>query len=121
MPDFLSALLTFTIASPVAWEHHYGVLLPIFAWLTPALRRHPVFGRSTWWVLGGAYLLASNLIGATLHFAHTPLSPLQSYLWFAALAVLALLYRLRERMGDPRSLRILDSDLSPRRPADLPQ
>ena len=101
-PDFLIALLTFTLASPVAWEHHYGVLLPIFAWLTPALRRHPVFGRSTWWILGGAYLLASNLIGATLHFAHTPLSPLQSYLWLAALAVLALLYRLRERMGGAR-------------------
>ncbi len=52
--------------------------------------------------LPGAYLLASNLIGATLHLAHTPLSPLQSYLWFAALAVLALLYRLREQMGGAR-------------------
>jgi len=101
-PDFLIALLTFTLASPIAWEHHYGVLLPIFAWLTPALRLEPVLGRATWWVLGGAWLLASNLIGATLHFAHTPLSVLQSYLWFAALAVLVLLVRLRDQMAGSR-------------------
>ena len=36
--DFLIAALTFTMASPIAWEHHYSVLLPIFA---AALARGP--------------------------------------------------------------------------------
>ncbi len=24
-----------TLASPIAWEHHYGILLPLFAWVLP--------------------------------------------------------------------------------------
>jgi len=35
--DFMLAALAFTIASPIAWEHHYGILPPIFAVLALAL------------------------------------------------------------------------------------
>ncbi len=31
--DFGFALLCFTMASPIAWEHHYGVMLPSMSWL----------------------------------------------------------------------------------------
>ena len=29
--DLMIAALTFTLAAPVVWEHHYGIALPIFA------------------------------------------------------------------------------------------
>jgi len=41
------AILTCVMASPVAWEHHYGILMPFYAVLLPALVRRPVFGRAT--------------------------------------------------------------------------
>ena len=33
--DFCLAALSFTMASPIAWEHHYGILLPILAAIVP--------------------------------------------------------------------------------------
>lgn len=80
-----------TMASPVAWEHHYGVLLPGFALLLAAVLDRP--GRA-WWGLAAAYLVAANVLSPLNWLAGTPLNPLQSYLFFAAVGVLALLLRL---------------------------
>ena len=33
--DFCGMAVSLTIASPIAWEHHYGILLPIFAIMLP--------------------------------------------------------------------------------------
>ena len=43
MIDFAVMTLTATVASPIAWEHHYGVTLPLFAVLAPMVvrPRHP--------------------------------------------------------------------------------
>lgn len=95
--DLLIVLLTATMASPVAWEHHYGVLLPIFAWLMPGLIAEARWG----WgrvalVLGSiAYVLSSNFFGITHAFDTRAAALLQSYVFFAALIVLGLLYRAR--------------------------
>ena len=35
--DFCLMALSCTMASPIAWEHHYGILLPIFAVLVVAV------------------------------------------------------------------------------------
>jgi hypothetical protein len=93
--DFCVMALTLTIASPVAWEHHYGMLLPIFAMLLPLLWRRPVFGRATIPYLAVSYMLCSNYLPVSKAFARTPLNFLQSYLLAGALMVLIALYRVR--------------------------
>ena len=94
--DFALAGLVATMASPIAWEHHYGVLAPIFAFLLPALLKYPVAGRATLPLLAASYVLASNFIDAAQRLTEVPVwNVLQSYLFFAALTVLALLWRLR--------------------------
>ncbi len=42
--DLALVMLTLTIASPIAWEHHYGLLLPVFAVLLPAVVRERPWG-----------------------------------------------------------------------------
>lgn len=95
--DFLLAALVFTAASPIAWEHHYGVLMPMFALLAAGwVIASPV--KSYWraGVAGGAIFFAASLpLWAVL-----PVSPalflLQSNLYLAGLAMIALLWRLAQ-------------------------
>ena len=86
--DFSLMALSCTMASPIAWEHHYGILLPIFAVLVVLVARRPL------WLglLAVSYALASVYIPATMLLAPTPFNFAQSYLLFAALIVLALLH-----------------------------
>jgi hypothetical protein len=86
--DFSLMALSCTMASPIAWEHHYGVLLPIFAVLVAAATPGAL------WVawLAAAYSLTSVYIPATMLLAQSPLNFLQSYLLFGALIILALLH-----------------------------
>jgi hypothetical protein len=98
--DLLIAGLTFTIASPVAWEHHYGVLAPMFAVLLPTLLARPVLRRWTLPALGLSYMLTSSLFYFTIKVAERPLlTPIQSYLLAGALLALALLYLARDEGG----------------------
>jgi hypothetical protein len=94
--DFLTAALTFTIASPIAWEYHYGVALPILAALLFALLRLPrgTAGLGLWAGLGLAYLLTANFFPITNLLAETSLNVVQSYLLLAGLLTLWLLYRV---------------------------
>jgi hypothetical protein len=96
--DLLIAGLSFTIASPIAWEHHYGVMMPMYAVLLPAMLRWPVFGRWSLVVLGACFALSSHFIAATQEVADRwYLTPAQSYLLFAAFVVLVALYLVRNR------------------------
>jgi alpha-1,2-mannosyltransferase len=83
--------LSTTLASPIAWEHHYGILLPIFFALLPSILRDR--HQLTLWM--ASYVLASNFLPVTQLFAGSILNVLQSYLLAAVLAVLWLLYRRR--------------------------
>jgi hypothetical protein len=98
--DFALVVLSVTIASPIAWTHHYAVLLPILALVAPAALRARVFGRRTgaWLVI--AFILASHNIPFPDGFSDPPLNLLRSYVLFSAFAVLVLLYRLAKE-GDP--------------------
>jgi hypothetical protein len=87
-------LLTSTMASPVAWEHHYGILLPIFAWSFALALRERTWGRATLPILALSYLVASNLIDRAQMLAPLPANALQSYLFLAAAILLAYLYSL---------------------------
>jgi len=93
--DFALILLSLTIASPIAWDHHYGILLPIFALVLPAAISQRPFGAWTTAYLWLAFLLTSQVLyGITGYLADTHWNVLQSYLFFGAMMVVLLLYRI---------------------------
>lgn len=95
--NFLLAALVFTIASPIAWEHHYGVTLPIFAVLVWVLliREAPRELK----VAGGGLavlFLAMAVRLVPLKYLSGPFHVLQSHIWIAALCLMAILWRLAQ-------------------------
>ena len=99
--QFQLAALAFTIASPLAWEPHYGVLAPIFATLFCFVLGMPDRRTREAWLLGLAitFVVSANHWAFVGLFAHTPLLVLQSYLLFAALGVMAMLWRATKIPG----------------------
>jgi hypothetical protein len=93
--DLMIAGLSITMASPIAWSHHYGILMPMFAVLLPAMVRRPVFGAASMAYLAVAYVLSSNLFYITRSFADSSFTIVQSYLFFGAVMVLVALYFVR--------------------------
>ena len=91
--DLSVVVLAATLTAPVAWEHHYGILLPIYAAVTPSMLVQRPFGRWTAATIGITYLLAANYVQFTNHFADSWLNLVQSYLLAAAVVLWALLYR----------------------------
>jgi hypothetical protein len=96
--DLGAAVVGCTLASPVAWEHHYGVLLPVFAALFAALCRARAPARA-WVALGLSYALTGSALAGANRLAGTPWNFLQSYALAGGLLALALLLRLRGRCG----------------------
>jgi hypothetical protein len=83
-----------TVASPIAWEHHYGVLLPI-AGIALALLCSPGAPRSALAVLAGSWVLTANYLPAANYLSDTWLNFIQSYLLFAALMLLGVIMFVR--------------------------
>ncbi len=96
---FCQMALATTMAAPIAWVHHYGILLPIFAWLWPLLWFDERFRHASRWRVAFVvcYVLASSYISGANALASTWLNVLQSYLFFAVLAVFAFLLYVRMR------------------------
>lgn len=93
-------ILSLTIASPIAWEHHYGVVLPILAVALGGVVRWKPFGRWSIAMLAIAYLLTSQTFFSVVNrAAHTHLNFVQSYMFFGAILLLVLLcgVSLRQR------------------------
>jgi hypothetical protein len=97
MADLSLVTLACTMASPVAWTHHYNVLLPIFSWMIPVLWFRPVFGKTTLPAAGACYLLLATYPPVEKQLATAPfaLNILQSYVYLAAGVIFVALYRLR--------------------------
>lgn len=95
--DFSIVALTCTIASPVAWEHHYGILLPIYAFLLPyILLNKKKFGSLTIPYVYTSYVLSSHYFALSKKLAFTPLlNIVQSYMFIGGLMLLVCLYVLR--------------------------
>jgi alpha-1,2-mannosyltransferase len=101
LTDLLIASLSFTLAAPIVWEHHYGVVLPVFAAVLPAVVGSKRSGPATLWLLGLAYVFISNNFRVLNRLAESHWNFLQSYVFFAGLLLLVLLYRLRRaQAGD---------------------
>src|SRR5262249_7273586 len=86
--DFCTMMLSITIASPIAWEHHYGIIFPVFAMLLPTV----IGNRRRLILLTVSYVLISNFIPATNLLAATVLNVAQSYLLVGAIVVLLMLH-----------------------------
>jgi hypothetical protein len=86
--DLMILLLSTTMASSIAWEHHYGIMLPMFALVTPALLRLRPCGRWTLGLLVVAYELVSLRLSITNVAAATHWNFLQSYVLAGALLFL---------------------------------
>ncbi len=87
--DFCVTALCLTLASPIAWEHHFGVTLPMFAvLLATADRRH-----LPWLAL--SYLSIATFLPVTNLLAATVWNVAQSTLFAGALMLLAMLIAAR--------------------------
>ena len=93
--DLGIAIVSVTLASPVAWTHHYAVFLPVFAMSVPATFAAGSLGSSRFVLLLVSYVLVADNFRALNRLADTPFNFLQSYVFFAGLVLLFLLYRLR--------------------------
>jgi alpha-1,2-mannosyltransferase len=95
--DLAIALLGATLAAPVAWEHHYGILLPIFALATPiVLQRSASKLRSV--LLLASYLMVANALLRPTWLLGDPMRELlASHLFFGALLLFAILVSARSK------------------------
>jgi hypothetical protein len=79
-----------TIAAPIAWEHHYGLLLPVYAVAFPALAT----SRAGLVWLALSYLLLATFIASARLLAPTIFNVFQSYMLFGSIILLSLLHGL---------------------------
>jgi hypothetical protein len=97
LADFLLMGLGATLASPIAWEHHYGVLFPIFAcaWLILWFGDVPL---KSMWIKAAfilCYLVAANVFPFVKFVADSYFNVLQSYLLFAASGLFVILLLIK--------------------------
>ena len=99
--DFQLAALAFTMASPIAWEHHYGILPLIFISVYFGLKRfsHDDKRKSYYLILSASYVLAANFFATTYLIAEPPLNILYSYLFFGSALLVFLICILVESLN----------------------
>ena len=95
LEDLMLAALAATAAAPIAWEHHYGIALPIFAAALPRTLATAGGLRVGVVLLALAYALVSHDVRALAELAGGPASPLASYILAGGLLLLVQLVRLR--------------------------
>lgn len=91
--NFAIMLAAATMASPIAWEHHYGTFLPIFALALPILMRFRPWGKATAALLLVSYVCMAQVIRRPEIIA--TVGPASSHLFFGALVLFGLLLSLR--------------------------
>ena len=91
MADLAFMAAVATIASPIAWQHHYGVFLPILVWLWfgRASGRAPL--RSPAWLLAAYVLISDCLSPLNLVYRVPVLNIIQSHVYLGGLIVLWIL------------------------------
>jgi alpha-1,2-mannosyltransferase len=85
--DLALMALACTMASPIAWEHHYGITLPIYAVLLVGT----LGDRKRLVCLAVSYVLVSTFVPATNLLAGSGLNVLQSTLFAGAIGLFVLI------------------------------
>lgn len=94
--DLMVMLAAATIASPIAWEHHYGVFLPIFAALLPMIVTGGPLGKWTMPAFALSFTAMANVVNRPdLIFRNRWLGLVGSHMFFGALILFALLLAMR--------------------------
>lgn len=94
--DFCVAALCFTMAAPIAWDHHYGIALFIFAAMFPAMYvNRGASGRGWLVATAAAYVLISNVFPSAPCGTPAPLSLLQSLTFYGGCLLLVCLISQR--------------------------
>jgi hypothetical protein len=90
--DIAAMAIASVAASPMAWEHHYGIVVAIAAW---AWFAHACWMKKRPWVLGAAVFLCCNFLPAFNYLSDKRgWNILQSYLYFGALLLMGWLMHL---------------------------
>jgi alpha-1,2-mannosyltransferase len=96
--DFGVGLVTFTLASPVAYDSHFGFVLPLFWIALIALQKSGEDRIRPYLLLAIAYALCALYWSPTKIFANTYLNFLQSTLLYGCLLLLYGMYVLRSKL-----------------------
>jgi alpha-1,2-mannosyltransferase len=96
--DFCIMILCSTMASPIAWEHHYAILLPIFVVLSPFAVYYYEKRKWSLILLAIGFLCVSQYFDFTKTFADTRFNILQSYLLFGAAIILLFLFKVSSKI-----------------------
>ena len=92
--DISIVVLGLTLASPIAWNHHYTILIPIFAVITPIVLSKNIFGKWSLPIMIILWLLTSqNYEIFTNQLSSTGWNFLQSTLFLGALLVFLVLVK----------------------------
>lgn len=100
LADFLLMGMGATLASPIAWEHHYGVLFPVFVSTWLVLWFGDTTLKSIWVKIAfvAFYLIAANVFPFAKFVADSYLNVMQSYLFFAALGMFIILVLIKHQI-----------------------
>jgi alpha-1,2-mannosyltransferase len=92
--DFQFAALAYTMAAPIAWEDHYGIMAPMLATLFCLLATAPesVRRRQQLIAFAAVFLLSAICVTSHRYTIVTSLNLAVGYLFFAGLGALAMLW-----------------------------
>src|SRR5204862_387996 len=90
LTDLSAAAICTVVSSPVAWEHHYGILLPLYLVAMNRIFEMPKgFRRGiNFAVLLVSWILVADFIPFTALLVYTPLVIFQASCFFGALLLL---------------------------------
>jgi len=93
LTDLGTAAICTVVGSPVAWEHHYGIILPLFLVSLKCLLGIEEQSKKQLFLgfLFVSWILVSNFIPFALLLAHTPFAIAQAYCFFGSILLLVLL------------------------------
>jgi alpha-1,2-mannosyltransferase len=101
--DLMIMLVAITMASPIAWIHHYGAFLPVFAAAVPALLYARPLRQATVPLFAVSYVAMANLlVWPEVVFRNRWVGLAGSHLFFGSLAFFGLLLTLRVAGSGPQ-------------------
>jgi alpha-1,2-mannosyltransferase len=90
--DLLIVLIAATISSPIAWEHHYGIFLPVYAGVVAILLNSAPLNRRTTVMLAVSFAAVANILKRPdLVFMNRWVGIFGSHIFFGGLILLILL------------------------------